>query len=154
MMRRIVMSMILMEIQIQVVMNPFVFTLDLREKTPESPSDDDTNDVDNRSDVTIKEPVAQEIERQSDPDSYKSADSGSDGEDGCVSTHSTPLALRRSARQRKLPDKYDGFIIGPLRQLSVILENKFLGEVYTEHYAQMCVKKSKIEKNIAFDQDC
>ena len=42
-------------------------------------------------------------------------------------------------RQRKLPAKYDGFIIGPLRQLSVILENKFLGEVYTEHYAQMCV---------------
>ena len=108
-------------------------------KTPESPSDDDTNDVDNRSNVTIEEPVAQEIERQSDSDSYKSADSGSDGEDGCVGTHSPPLALRRSARQRRLPDKYDGFIIGPLKQLSAILENTFLGEVYTEHYAQMCV---------------
>ena len=83
-----------------------------QKKTPESPSNDDTNDVDNRSDVTIEEPVAQVIERQSDSDSYKSADSGSDGEDGHV---------------------------GPLRQLSAILENKFLGEVYTEHYAQMCV---------------
>ena len=30
---------------------------------PESPSDNDTTDVDNRSDVTIEEPVAQEIER-------------------------------------------------------------------------------------------
>ena len=105
-------------------------------KMPESPSDDDMNDVDNRLDMTIEEPVAQEIERQSDSDSYKSADSGSDGG---VSTHSPPLALRRSARQRKLPDKYDGFIIGPLKQLSVILENKFPGKVYTEHYAQVCV---------------
>ena len=106
-------------------------------KTPESPSDDETNDVDNKSDVTIEEPVAQVIERQSDSD--KPADSGSDGEDGRVGTHSPPLALRRSARQRKLPDKYDGFIIGPLKQLSAIMENTFLGEVYTEHYAQMCV---------------
>ena len=39
-------------------------------KTPESPSGNDTNDVDNRSDMTIEEPVAQEIERQSDLDSY------------------------------------------------------------------------------------
>ena len=108
-------------------------------KTLESPSDDDTNDVDNRSDVTIEEPVAQEIERQSDSDSYKSADSGSDGSDGRVGTHSPPLAQRKSARERKLPAKYDGFIIGPLKQLSTILENTFLGEVYTEHYAQMCV---------------
>ena len=91
-------------------------------KTPESPSDDDTNDDDNRSDVTIEEPVAQEIEMQSDSDSYKSADSGSDGEDGRVGTHSPPLAQRKSVRQRKLPAKYDGFIIGPLKQLSVILE--------------------------------
>ena len=37
-------------------------------KTPESPSDDDTSDVDNGSDVTIYESVAQEIERQSDLD--------------------------------------------------------------------------------------
>ena len=100
-------------------------------KTSELHSDNDTNDVDSRSDVTIKEPVAQEIERQSDSDSYKSADSGSDSENGRVGTHSPP--------QRKLTAKYDGFIIGPLRQLSAILENKFLGEVYTEHYAQMCV---------------
>ena len=91
-------------------------------KTPESPSDYDINDEDNRSDVTIEEPVAQEIERQSDSDSYKSADSGSDGSDGRVGTHSPPLAQRKSARQRKLPAKYDGFIIGPLKQLSVILE--------------------------------
>ena len=90
---------------------------------PESPSDSDTTDVDNRSDVTIEEPVAQEIERQLDSDSYKSTDSGSDSEDGRVGTHSPPQALRRLARQRKLPDKYDGFIIGPLKQLSVILEN-------------------------------
>ena len=89
--------------------------------------------------MTIEEPVAQEIERQSDSDSYKSADCGSDGSDGHVGIHSPPLAQRKSARQRKLPAKYDGFIIGPLRQLSAMLENKFLGEVYTEHYAQMCV---------------
>ena len=110
-----------------------------REKTPESPSDNDTNDVEDRADVVIEEPMAQEIERQSDSDSNKSADSGSDGEDGRVGTHSPPLAQRRSARQRKLPAKYDGFIISPLKQLSAILENKFLGQMYTEHYAQMCV---------------
>ena len=57
-------------------------------KTPESPSKDNTNDVDAQSNVTIEEPVAQEIERQSDSDSYRSADSGSDGEDGRVGTHS------------------------------------------------------------------
>ena len=110
-----------------------------REKTPESPSDKDTNDVDDTAEAIIEEPVAQEIERQSDSDSNKSADSGSDGEDGRVGTHSPPLTQRRSARQRKLPAKYDGFIISPLKQLSAILENKFLGQVYTEHYAQMCV---------------
>ena len=76
-------------------------------KTLESPSDDD-----NRSDVTTEEPVAQEIERQSD----------SDGEDRCVGTYSPLLAQGKSVRQRKLPAKYDGFIIGPLKQLSVILE--------------------------------
>ena len=70
-------------------------------KTPESPSVDDTNDIDNRSDMTIEEPVAQEIERQSDSDSYNSADSGSDGEDGHVGTHSLPLAQRKSARKKK-----------------------------------------------------
>ena len=56
-------------------------------KTPESPSDDDTNEDDKRSDVTIEEPVSQEIERQSDSDSYKSANSGSDGEDGHAGTY-------------------------------------------------------------------
>ena len=30
-----------------------------------------------------------------------------------VHTHSPPLALRRSTREKKLPAKYDGFIIGP-----------------------------------------
>ena len=110
-----------------------------REKTPESPSDKDTNDVDDTADVIIEEPVAQEIERQSDSDSNKSADSGSDGEDGRVGTHSPPLAQRKSARQRKLPAKYDGFILSPLKQLSAIFEKNFLGEVHTEHYSQLCV---------------
>ena len=110
-----------------------------REKTPESLSDNDTNDVEDRADVIIEELVAQEIERQSDSDSYRSADSGSDGEDGRVGTHSPPLAQRKSARQRKLPAKYDGFILGPLKQLSAILEKNFLGEVYTEHYSQLVV---------------
>ena len=63
----------------------------------------------------------------------------SDCEDGCVGIHSPPLALRKSAKERELPAKYDGFIIGPLRQLSAILENKFLGKVYREHSSQMCV---------------
>ena len=57
---------------------------------PESPSDNDTNGVDSRSDVTIEEPVAQEIERYLDSNSYKSTDSGSDGEDGHVRTHFPP----------------------------------------------------------------
>ena len=106
-------------------------------KTSESPSDNETNDMNDRAGVVIDEPVAQEIERQSN--SYKSAGSGLDGSDGHVGTHSPPLAQRRLARQRKLPAKYDGFIIGPLKQLSAILEKKFLGEVYTEHYSQLCV---------------
>ena len=105
-------------------------------KTSESPSDNETNDMNDRAGVVIDEPVAQEIERQSN--SYKSAGSGSDGH---VGTYSPPLAQRRSARQRKLPAKYDGFIIGPLKQLSAILEKKFLGEVYTEHYSHLCVWK-------------
>ena len=118
---------------------PICFCTRSQRKTPVSPSDDDTNEDDKRSDVTIEEPVAQEIERQSDSDLYKSANSDSDGEDGHAGTHSPSLAQRKSARQRKLPAKYDGFIIGPLKQLSAILGNKFLGQVYTEHYAQMCV---------------
>ena len=96
------------------------------------------NDV-NRVDVTIEEPEAQEIDRHSDTDSYKSADSGSDGKDWRVGTHSPPLALRRSARERKLPAKYDGFIIGPLKQLRAMIENKLLGKVNRERSSQMCV---------------
>ena len=110
-----------------------------REKTPESPSDNDTNNIDDTADVTIEEPVAQETERQSDSDSNKSADSGSDGDDGRVGTHSPPLAQRRSARQKKLPAKYDGFILCPLKKLGAIIENNFLGQVYTEHSAQLCM---------------
>ena len=86
-------------------MNLFGFTLDLRERH-QSPSDGNTNDVSDRSNVTTDKPVAQEIENQSDSNSYKSADSGSDDEDGHVSTHSPPLATRKSASQRKLPAKY------------------------------------------------
>ena len=44
-----------------------------------------------------------------DSDSYKSADSGSGDEDRHAGTHSPPLALRKSARQRKLPAKYHWF---------------------------------------------
>ena len=110
-------------------------------KIPEYTSGNDTNDVDKRLDVTIEEWVAQEIERQLDSDSYKSADSGSDGEDRHVGTHSPPLAQRKSATQRKFPVKYDRFIIGPLRQLSVILENKVIRRrVYKTLCPNMCVK--------------
>ena len=89
--------------------------------------------------MTTNGPEAQEIDRQSDSDSFRSVDSGSDGEDGRVGTHSPPLALRRSTREKKLPAKYDGFIIGPLRQLSAILEKQFLGKVYREQSSQMCI---------------
>ena len=89
--------------------------------------------------TNIEEPVTQEIEMQSDSDSYKCADSGSDGENGCVGTHSPPLAQRKSARPRKVPAKYGGFILDALKQLSVILENKFLGKEYTEHSSELCV---------------
>ena len=50
---------------------PICFHTRSQRKTPESPSDNDINDIDNRSDKTIEEPVAQDIERQSDSDSYK-----------------------------------------------------------------------------------
>ena len=89
--------------------------------------------------MTTDGPEAQEIDRQSDSDSFRSVDSGSDGEDGRVGTHFPPLALRRSTREKKLPAKYDRFIIGPLRQLSAILENQFLGKVYREQSSQMCI---------------
>ena len=85
---------------------PIWFHTRSQRKTPESPSDGNANDVSDRSNVTTDKPVAQEIENQSDSNSYKSADSGSDDEDGHVSTHSPPLAIRKSASQRKLPAKY------------------------------------------------
>ena len=72
-----------------------------REKKPESPNDNETNDVKDRADMIIEEPVTQEIERQSDSDSYKSADSGSDGEDGRVGTQSPPLAQRKVSQTKK-----------------------------------------------------
>ena len=120
-------------------MNPFVFTPDLREEKKESPNDKKTKDTENAVGALTDGPEAQVIERQSDSDSFQSADSGSDGEDGHVGTHSPPLALRRSTREKKLPAKYDGFIIGPLRQVSAVLESKFLGKVYREQSSQMCI---------------
>ena len=105
----------------------------------ESSNDKKTNDTENTVGALTDGPEAQVIERQSDSDSFRSADSGSDGEDGRVGTHSPPLALRRSTREKKLPAKYDGFIIGPLRQLSAVLESKFLGKVYREQSSQMCI---------------
>ena len=107
-------------------------------KKQESPNDNNAN-VTDTVEVTADGPEAQEIDRQSDSESYRSVDSGSDGEDGCVGTHSPPLAIRKSARERKLPAKYDGFIIGPLRQLSAIFEKQFLGKVYREQSSQMCI---------------
>ena len=81
----------------------------------------------------INEPSEQEIDRQSDSDSNscQSADNGSDGEEGQGVIHSTPMAQRKSARERKLPKKYDGFILGPMKQLNAILENHLLGRVFT-----------------------
>ena len=51
----------------------------------ESPSNNEINYVNNRSNAIIEEPVGQKIKRQSDFDSYKSADSGSNIEDGTKS---------------------------------------------------------------------
>ena len=83
--------------------------------------------------ANINEPSEQEIDRQSDSDSnsYQSADNGSDGEDGQGDIHSTPLAQRKSAHERRLPKKYDGFILRPMKQLNTILENNLLGRVFT-----------------------
>ena len=108
-------------------------------KKQESPIENNINDTENTVEVTTNGPEAQEIDRQSDSDSFRSVDSGSDGEDGRVGTHSPPLAIRKSTREKKLPAKYDGFIIGPLRQLSVIFEKQFLGKVYREQSSQMCI---------------
>ena len=83
--------------------------------------------------ANINEPSEQEIDRQSDSDlnSYQSADNGSDGEDGWGDIHSTPLAQRKSACERRLPKKYDWFILGPMKQLNAILENHLLGRIFT-----------------------
>ena len=77
--------------------------------------------------ANINEPLEQEIDRQSESDSnsHQSADNSSDGEDEQGDIHSTPLAQRKSARERKLPKKYDGFILGPIKQLNAILDNHF-----------------------------
>ena len=55
--------------------------------------------------VNINEPLEQDMDRQSESDSnsYQSADNGSDGEEGQGVIHSTPLAQRKSACERKLP---------------------------------------------------
>ena len=92
--------------------------------------------------ANTNEPLEQEIDRQSESDSnsYQSADNGSDGEDGQGDSHSTPLAQRKSACERKLPKKYDGFILGPMKQLNAILENQLLGRVFTSNKnSQICV---------------
>ena len=90
----------------------------------------------------IDEPSEQEIDRQSDSDSNscQSADNGSDGEEGQGVIHSTPLAQRKSARERKFPKKYDGFILGPMKQLNAILENHLLGRVFNANKnSQICI---------------
>ena len=90
----------------------------------------------------INEPSEQEIDRQSDSDSNscQSADNGSDGEEGRGVIHSTPLAQRKSACERKLPKKYDGFILGPMKQLNAILENHLLGRVFNANKnSQICI---------------
>ena len=85
--------------------------------------------------ANINEPTEQEIDRQSDSDSnsYQSADKSSDGEDGWGDVHSTPLAQRKWAHERKLPKKYDEFILRPIKQLNAILENHLLGRVFTSN---------------------
>ena len=92
--------------------------------------------------ANINEPLEQEIDRQSESDSnsYQSADNSSDGEEEQGDIHSTPLAQRKSACERKLPKKYDGFILGPIKQLNAILENHLLGRVFTSNKnSQICV---------------
>ena len=92
--------------------------------------------------ANINEPLEQEIDRQSESDSnsYQSADNSSDGEEEQGDIHSTPLAQRKSAHERKLPKKYDGFILGPIKQLNAILENHLLGRVFTSNKnSQICV---------------
>ena len=90
----------------------------------------------------INEPSEQEIDRQSDSDSNscQSADNSFDGEEGRGVIHSTPLTQRKSAHKRKLPKKYDGFILGPMKQLDAILENHLLGRVFNANKnSQICI---------------
>ena len=68
-----------------------------QKKKQESPNDKKPNDTENTVGALTDGPEVLEIERQSDSDLFRSADSSLDGEDGCVGTHSPPLALRRSA---------------------------------------------------------
>ena len=83
--------------------------------------------------ANINKPSEKEIDRQSNSDSnsYQSADNGSDWEDGQGDIHSTPLAQRKSAHERRLLKKYDGFILGPMKQLNAILENHLLVRIFT-----------------------
>ena len=90
----------------------------------------------------INEPSEQEIDRQpeSDSNSYLSADNGSDGGEGQGVIHSTPLAQQKSACERRLPKKYDGFILGPMKQLNAILENHLLRRVFNANKnSQICI---------------
>ena len=62
------------------------------------------------------------------------------GRMGEVISTQLPLAQRKSAHERKLPKKYDDFILGPIKQLNAILENHFLGRVFTANKnSQICV---------------
>ena len=91
--------------------------------------------------ANINEPSEQEIDRQSDSDSNscQSADNGSDGEEGRGVIHSNSLGPKK-ARERKLPKKYDGFILGPMKQLNAILENHLLGRVFNANKnSQICI---------------
>ena len=52
----------------------------------------------------IVDPPDQEIDRHSDPDENCSqSGEGSSAEDGCVGTHSTPLALQKPVRECNVP---------------------------------------------------
>ena len=78
----------------------------------------------------INEPLEQEIDRQSESDSnsYQPADNISDGKEEQGDIHSTPLAQRKSAHERKLPKKYNGFILGLIKQLNAIWKIIYLEE--------------------------
>ena len=64
----------------------------------------------------------------------------SDGEEGQGVIHSTPLAQQKSACERKLPKKYDGFKLGPMKQLNAIMEKHLFGRVFnSSNNSQICV---------------